>query len=90
MTLDRCHIVGIATPPDYLIIQWEDAIMDMQELHEERMEAQKERLAKLKDEHGEDRPIADVIDELLDTMGNIKEKSNVVKLFPNDDDDILH
>ena len=96
MTLDRNHIVGMATPPDYLVIQWEDAILDMQELHNQR---QKETFEKMKSfyEKAKDKPESELIGDLLD---NIKEsipkeeyEDNVVELFPKkdgDDSDTIH
>ena len=70
MTLDRNHIVGMATPPDYLIIQWEDAILDMQELHNQR---QKETFEKMKSfyEKAKDKPVSELIGDLLDNIKQI-------------------
>ena len=67
MTLDRNHIVGMATPPDYLIIQWEDAILDMQELHNQR---QKETFEKMKGfyEKAKDKPVSELIGDLLNNI----------------------
>ena len=83
-------------PPDYLVIQWEDAILDMQELHNQR---QKETFEKMKKfyEKAKDKPVSELIGDLLD---NIKEsipkeeyEDNVVELAPKkdgDDSDTIH
>ena len=95
MTLDRNHIVGMATPPDYLVIQWEDAILDMQELHNDRQAETKKRIEEFtkRAEQKPQKPISEVIDDLLDTMDGVKNKfeDNVIELFPNDEkDDTIH
>ena len=94
MTLDRNHIVGIATPPDYLVVQWEDAILDMQELHNQRKKDSFERIKEFYDK-AKTKPISEVIDDLLDTMQETKDKityeDNVVELFPSkEEDDTIH
>ena len=95
MTLDRNHIVGMATPPDYLIIQWEDAILDMQELHNDRQAETKKRIEEFtkRAEQKPQKPISEVIDDLLNTMDGAKKQfeDNVIELFPNDEkDDTIH
>ena len=84
----------MATPPDYLIVQWEDAILDMQELHNQR---KKETFDRIKGfyEKAKEKPISEVIDDLLDTMQETKNKityeDNVVELFPKkEEDDTIH
>ena len=90
IALNSYHIVSIATPPDYLIMQWEEALEDMQSTHEDRVRNWKDAEAATREGRIQEyvdglvEKIKEDNDEVIDKMGKLL-------FFPTrDEDEKLH
>lgn len=83
LIINSTHIVGLGYPTDSLLVQWQEAVADMEQMHLAREEEHNEKygikVSAQEQMDSRSKSAVDKIEEYLDRMGGDSASSNVIQ-----------